>query len=277
MVARADQHAREARVTGGVGSFASAQKCFSRPADQGATMQGAGGDATVSREYIRRSGRYIRNRLVSKSRSELSFWKRMLRADGGRFRNSWYERLMLAIAEEDTADFVNGKIIADFGCGPRGSLAWANGALVRIGIDVLADRYAEEFTDNILSHGMVYLKSTESVIPLPSGLVDVIFTLNAMDHVDDFGAVCDEVVRVLKPGGEFVGSLNLEQPSSPAEPQRLTEQIIENELLSRLEIKSYRLARRGPDEDVYAPFFYGTQSYTHGQEGILWVRARKPR
>jgi len=55
---------------------------------------------------------------------------------------------------------------------------------LRIGIDVLADCYADEFTDNILSHGMIYLKSTEQVIPLPSAMVDILFTMNAIDHVD---------------------------------------------------------------------------------------------
>ena len=46
---------------------------------------------------------------------------------------------MLAMAEEPTADFLAGKIVAAFGCGPRGSLVWAPNALLRIGIDVLAD------------------------------------------------------------------------------------------------------------------------------------------
>src|SRR6185437_14216387 len=110
---------------------------------------------------------------------------------------AYYERLMLGMAEEPNADFLSGKIVADFGCGPCGTLVWAPHALVRIGIDVLADRYADEFPEVIRSHGMIYVKSTEKVIPLPSDSVDVLFTLNAIDHVSDFPAMCSEIIRVI--------------------------------------------------------------------------------
>src|SRR5665647_907150 len=107
-------------------------------------------------------------RFFKKDVAELSFWRSRLKLDKGKFYNLHYEKLMLAMAEESSDDFLKGKIVADFGCGPRGSLVWARSALLRIGIDVLADRYADEFTENITSHGMIYLKSTEYVIPLPS-------------------------------------------------------------------------------------------------------------
>ena len=183
---------------------------------------------------------------------------------------------MLAMAGESTDDFLKGKIVADFGCGPRGSLVWARSALLQIGIDVLADRYADEFTDIITSHGMIYLKSTENVIPLPSGFVDIMFTLNAIDHVDKFSNICIELLRVLRPGGEIIGSFNLEEPSSPCEPQQLNEKIIKENLLNHLEVISYRITKKGPKGDLYAPFFNGNLSYRIGQEGFLWVRARKP-
>lgn len=180
---------------------------------------------------------------------------------------------MLAMAEEPNDDFLKGKIIADFGCGPRGSLVWAKSALLRIGIDVLADRYADEFTDNIISHGMIYVKSTEHVIPLPSDFIDVLFTLNAMDHVDNFSEMCKELIRILKPGGVFIGGFNLEEPASPNEPQQLNEKIIKKNLLDKMEVQSYRITNKGPVENGYAPFFDGNLSYTPGQEGLLWVKA----
>lgn len=225
---------------------------------------------------IKRTLLSIRNRFLSKYDTELSFWRSRLEIDKGRFNNSHYERLMLAMAEESSDDFLEGKIVADFGSGPRGSLVWASSALVRIGIDVLADRYADEFTDNITSHGMIYLKSTEKVIPLPTDFVDIMFTLNAIDHVDNFSGICDEIVRVLKPGGEFIGSFNLEEPPSHCEPQQLNERIIKENLLNKLEVKSYRITKKGPKANQYLPFFEGNLSYKPGQEGILWVRARKP-
>jgi SAM-dependent methyltransferase len=227
-------------------------------------------------ESIKKIVRPLRDLFIRKHDAELSFWRSRFETDNGRFKNSHYERLMLAMAEETTDDFLKGKVVADFGCGPRGSLVWAGSALLRIGIDVLADRYADEFTDNITSHGMIYLKSTEKVIPLPAGFVDIMFTLNAIDHVDNFSIMCNEIVRVLKPGGQFIGSFNLEEPVSLCEPQQLNERVIKENLLSKLEVQSYRIAEKGPKGNLYAPFFNGSVSYRPGQEGLLWVRARKP-
>ena len=231
---------------------------------------------TIIPEPIRQILRPITNRLIKKNVAELSFWRSRLKIDKGKFDNSHYERLMLAMAEESNDNFLKGKIVADFGCGPRGSLVWASSALLRIGIDVLADRYADEFTDNITVHGMIYLKSTENVIPLPSDFVDIMFTLNAIDHVDNFSVMCAEIIRVLKPGGLFIGSFNLEEPASPLEPQQLNEKTIKENLLNNLEVQSYRITKRGSQENFYAPFFNGSLSYKPGQEGFLWVRARKP-
>ena len=217
----------------------------------------------------------IKNRLIDKNSSELSFWASRLKIDKGVFSNAHYRRIMLAMAEEGDDSFLKGKIVADFGCGPRGSLVWAKAAALRIGIDVLADRYADEFTDNILSHEMVYLKSTEKIIPLPSNFVDVMYTLNAIDHVDSFPDVCGEIIRVMKPGGTFIGSFNLEEPASPNEPQQLNEKIIKRDLLNHLDIESYRATVPGPEDDQFAPFYSGKLHYKAGQLGFLWVRARK--
>lgn len=219
--------------------------------------------------------RPIRNRFLKKNVEELAFWRSRLEIDKGRFKNAHYEKLMLAMAEEPDDGFLKGKIVADFGCGPRGSLVWARSANLRIGIDVLADHYADEFKSNLISHGMVYVKSTEKVIPLPSDFVDILFTLNAIDHVDNFSVMCAEIVRVLKPGGQFIGSFNLEDPSTPCEPQQLNEKFIKENLLNYLEIQSYRITKRGPEEDLYAPFHTGSLSYEPGQKGFLWVKARK--
>jgi len=219
--------------------------------------------------------RPLRNHLIKKNVAALSFWRSRIKIDKGKFSNTHYERLMLAMAEEPNNNFLHGKIVADFGCGPQGILVWASSALLRIGIDVLADRYAEEFTDNITSHGMIYLKSTEKVIPLPTDFVDIIFTLNAIDHVDNFSVMCNEIMRVLKPGGQFIGSFNLEEPASSSEPQQLNEEIIKENLLNNMEIQSYRITDQGPIGNFYAPFFDGNLSYKQVQKGILWVRAKK--
>jgi SAM-dependent methyltransferase len=212
---------------------------------------------------------------VTKSNSELSFWKAKYDKEGGTLKNSHYEKILLGMAGEASDEFMRGKIVADFGCGPRGSLAWAKAAQLRIGIDVLAGSYVDEIADNVTAHQMIYLKSTEKVIPLPSEFVDVLFTLNAIDHVDNFSTMCNEIIRVMKPGGLFIGSFNLEEPASSCEPQQLNEQIIKENLLDKLEIQTYRITVKGSDDYIFSPFFDGNLSYEQGQEGLLWVRAIK--
>ncbi len=215
--------------------------------------------------------------LHGKYNEELAFWREAFKSGGNRLTDAGtiaeYERIMLAMAEEPTPDFLAGKVVADFGCGPRGSLVWAHNALVRIGIDVLADRYADEFPNTIRAHGMVYVKSTEKVIPLPSDFVDVMFTLNAIDHVDDFPAMCSEIIRVIRPGGLFVGSFNINEPRSVTEPQRLSEADIDIHLLQRLEIRSRRTSRKGRG---YEPFLTGDMEYSPGERAYAWVTATKP-
>ena len=115
-------------------------------------------------------------------------------------------------------EFLRGKIVGDFGCGPRGSLVWAGASALHIGINVLGDRYADLFPAGLISYGMVYVTSTERLIPVPSSFFDVMFTLNAMDHADDFAAMCSEALRVLKPGGDFIGGFHLEEPATTFEP-----------------------------------------------------------
>lgn len=96
---------------------------------------------------------------------EFRFWRKRWRDDGGVFRNDHYEGLMLAMAGERDSSFLRDKVVADFGCGPRGSLCGATQARERIGIDVLADAYKHL---GAAKHNVRYVRSTESGIPLPT-------------------------------------------------------------------------------------------------------------
>jgi SAM-dependent methyltransferase len=217
--------------------------------------------------------RATRRLLFPKQHAELRYWRGLHTARGGRFTNDFYEPILLALAGDVDLE---GKVVADFGCGPQGSLTWASSATVRIGIDVLASRYADEFPE-LLEHGMIYVTSTETRIPLPTDSVDLMFSLNALDHVANFEAMCAELVRVLRPGGLLAASLNLDEPATAEEPQRLTEERVRASLLDRLVVESYRIAGK-PEvgEHLYLQFTEGEPTpYIPGMEGILWVRARK--
>jgi SAM-dependent methyltransferase len=208
-----------------------------------------------------------------KGSSELAFWKNEYEREGGKFENSWYRKNMLAMASEDDDTFLSNKIVADFGCGPRGSLEWATSAKERIGIDVLADAYVATF--DLSKQSMQYINSSETSIPLPANHVDVLYTVNAIDHVDNFECMCKELLRILKPGGEFIGSFNLHEPATPCEPQTLDEELIREHLLRHLQIKSYRVAPKGPDGQRYI-HFWDNKPVQDKEEAFLWVRATKP-
>ena len=140
------------------------------------------------------------------------------------------------------------KIVADFGCGPLGSLCWATSARLRIGIDVLAAEYARF---DIRAHNMCYVSSTEDAIPLPPDYVDVLYTMNALDHVWRLEKMCDELIRILAPGGVLVGAFNLDEEPTNCEPQRLTEARLKDVLLNRLKTESYRVVPLGPAGALY--------------------------
>ncbi|MDY0166858.1 MAG: class I SAM-dependent methyltransferase [Thermoguttaceae bacterium] len=211
---------------------------------------------------------------------ELAFWQSRWEAEDAHFQNDHYEHCLLSIAGETDDSFCQGRIVADLGCGPRGSLEWARSARLRIGIDVLAREYTRF---NIRDHNMCYVCSGETSIPLPSNYVDVLFTLNAMDHMDNFSVMCGEALRILAPGGIFVGSFNLNEAPSECEPQMLTEDTVNEFLLKHLNVQHYRLAPRGPKENKYSNCYTAADSPMHGARNagnstpvILWVRATKP-
>lgn len=207
-----------------------------------------------------------------KHRAEISYWRARHRTEGGRLANDHYRRLMLAMAAEADEAFLTDRVVADFGCGPRGSLAWVPSARLRIGIDVLASRYADAFPNDIRSHGMLYVTSTEQRIPMPDACVDVMFTLNALDHCRNLDAMCREIVRVIRPGGQLIGSFNLHEPPTAAEPQTLTEELLDELLLHRFRPAHVRFGRHGGGPGDYAEMFSGASTYVPGKPGTMWFR-----
>ncbi|MFZ5813186.1 MAG: class I SAM-dependent methyltransferase [Thermodesulfobacteriota bacterium] len=211
-----------------------------------------------------------------KYESELQYWMKCFVKEGKRFDNNHYADRCLRMAQEPDDTFLRDKIVADFGCGPRGSLAWTHAPEIRIGIDVLASTYINCFGQCMLDHNMIYVTSTETVIPIPSASIDVMFTMNAMDHVDDLSNMSAEVLRVLKPGGMFLGSFNLHEPATSCEPQTLTEELIRKYIVQYLHVSSYRLAVVHP-KNAYKFMIEGKLATTcsPSEKYVLWVKGIK--
>jgi len=98
-----------------------------------------------------------------------------------------------------------GTRVVDFGGGPgyySAAFRGAGASTVLIDADI----------DEIRLHGR---RTPGSVVglaeraPLPDGAVDVAFSSNLLEHVRDLGPVCDEIVRVVKPGGVAVLSYTI--------------------------------------------------------------------
>ena len=73
---------------------------------------------------------------MTKGEAELNYWLGRYNDEKNVFINYHYEYFYTEHFHLAKEDFT-GKRILDIGCGPRGSLEWADNALVRIGIDPL--------------------------------------------------------------------------------------------------------------------------------------------
>jgi SAM-dependent methyltransferase len=212
-----------------------------------------------------------------KYEEELSYWKERYDKEGSKLGHAHYKQLMLLISGKDEEFFLD-KIVADFGCGPRGSLLWMTNARIRIGIDVLVDRYVGL---GIANHNVAYVRSSEAEIPLATGYVDVMFTVNSMDHVLYVDRMLDEVFRVLRPGGLFAASLNLDEPATPTEPATLTEEFIKEKIVPRLHVTRCKVAPRYVGGNTYKYLIDWAVSglapppRTITKYGIAWIAGQK--
>ena len=130
-------------------------------------------------EHLKSMKLWYNKKVHSKLSYELRYWRERYLKEGRKLRNDFYEKLMLSISDEPSDAFLKGKVVADFGCGPRGSLVWAKNASMRIGIDVLAQRYILHFPTEYRRHDMIYVTSTEYSIPIPDGFCDVVYSVNS--------------------------------------------------------------------------------------------------
>lgn len=179
-----------------------------------------------------------------KYEGELAFWSAVYKQEGNCFGNAAYRGRMFDIANEEDDSFWEGKVVVDFGCGPKGSLAWSKTSAVKIGVDVLAQRYLEKFGDDLIKHDMIYVTCSEDKIPIPDSYADWIITMNSLDHVNNLDKMAGELLRILKPGGHLLGSFNLNEPSTECEPQTLTEEILNEKLLRHFKVEIRKIINR---------------------------------
>lgn len=157
-----------------------------------------------------------------KRHSELRYWQGRLQSEGG-FSNDHYAYFYTAFFGLQPEFFV-GKRILDIGCGPRGSLEWADLAAERVGLDPLADEYLKM---GAARHQMTYVASGSEAMPFDDGHFDVVCSFNSLDHVSDLPATIQEIGRIAKRGGVFLLITDVNHDPTPCEPICFSWDIVE--------------------------------------------------
>jgi SAM-dependent methyltransferase len=157
---------------------------------------------------------------------------------------------------------IAGASVADFGGGP----GFYSSAFRRAGATtVLVDADIDE----IRLHGR---RTPGSVVglaeraPLRDGAVDIAFSSNLLEHVRDLGGTCDEIVRVVRPGGVAVLSYTIwlgPWGGHETSPWHL--------------LGGHRAARRYQRKHGKPPKnLYGTSMYAASvADGLSWLRSRR--
>lgn len=156
--------------------------------------------------------------LISKFKEfvEISYWK-LKKLKEGTLSNWHYKDFYTSYFSIDES-FYNNKIILDIGCGPRGSLEWADMTKERFGLDPLTDKYLKLGANK---HKMTYVKAYSENMPFADNFFDVTCSFNSLDHVEDVDKTCKEIKRTLKTGGIFLLIVDIHAYPTPTEPQSL--------------------------------------------------------
>jgi ubiquinone/menaquinone biosynthesis C-methylase UbiE len=166
-----------------------------------------------------------------------------------------------------TREDYRGQAILDIGCGPMGSLEWADIARERVGLDPLANHYRRLLGR---AHAMTYVAAPAEAIPYEDDHFDVVTSFNNLDHVDDLQRTVAETKRVVSPRGRILLIVEIGHAPTPTEPHRLDPALVElfaPEFVA-LDVKVFGLRR---DHNVYGSLLDDTP-YVEGQPGILSAR-----
>lgn len=213
------------------------------------------------RSLTRRLKDAIRPR--GKAAEEMRYW-RARAAEEGTLRGDHYRRVFTTHFEIPT-DFFHGKRVLDVGCGPRGSLEWADMTSERIGLDPLVDGYRELGIDH---HEMRYVSAPAESMPFADGYFHIISALNSLDHVDDVSRAITEITRVAMPGAALLLMVEVGHEPTATEPHSLDWEIVDQfaswnvDWLARTAVRD--------DHDLYASIEDGV-AYETGA-GILRAR-----
>jgi len=207
--------------------------------------------------------------LVNKYYSELSFqkrWARVFQNEREKVREYWkrYRHLddIFRICALD-----ENSVILDVGCGISTVLHFVPGH--RFGIDPLADEYKKVYA---YPDGIDVRKGFGEEIPFPDQYFTTAFCSNVIDHTTDPEKTVNEIVRVLKPGGFFVLTVELfeeHEERDLSHPHSLTEQDVRRLVAEKFDTVFDRTASW-----MHLIDYVQGSNKTRGEQLILILRKR---
>lgn len=139
---------------------------------------------------------------------EIRWWQNYLKKKSPEKYLEWKTNYWRDFLERAGVELTSGEQALDAGCGPAGVFTVLNGLKVDA-IDPLLDLYEKKldhFKKAKYPNVSFTCVSLEDFKPETS--YDIIFCLNAINHVDDLGESFDKLVSCLKPGGQLIVSID---------------------------------------------------------------------
>lgn len=202
---------------------------------------------------------------------EIRYWREKQSAEL-RLSNRHYEYFYTTHFNLEKG-FYTGKRILDIGCGPRGSLEWADNASERVGLDPLADTYGRLGSSE---HKMTYLTATSEAIPFPDGYFDVVSSFNSLDHVDDLDRTVKEIIRVIRPGGLFLLLTDVNHEPTITEPLSFSWDVVDrfSPALRLIEARQYEKPRSGLYQSIQVgvPYDHSNAARRYGILSAKFIR-----
>lgn len=208
-----------------------------------------------------------------KEHFELRYWRDYYRAiddasDGDRgdtlaHERAHYRHFYTDFFELGANDYRDKRLL-DIGCGPVGSLEWADMTRLRLGLDPLAHAYRGL---DAQAQKMAYVAAASEAIPAATASFDIVASFNSLDHVADIGRTAGEIGRVTAPGGHFLLITEIDHLPTPTEPHRLTEAVCDF-FETDFETRSRRLFGVRDDHNLYGSLF-DRIAYRPGESGLL--------
>lgn len=205
-----------------------------------------------------------------KNRVEMRYWSKRHSIEKGDLSNAHYKPLYTELFQLVDDDYRDKKVL-DIGCGPRGSLEWADMAAERVGLDPLADKYGRLGAHR---HKMAYVTASSDDIPFPDAHFDFVTCLNALDHVDDFDATVAEIKRVTRPGGLCLITVEIDHPPTATEPLTITADLLRR-FEPEFEVLSARNVGVPDDHDLHRAVQTGQPAYESGKPGVRILKMKR--